>query len=78
MRPSVRAKLEGLLGSGQVRALLSTEVAEIGERHVTLAGLDGRTFTIDNDAVIVQVGGTPPSELLASFGVKMVEKRGEE
>jgi hypothetical protein len=32
---------------------------------------------VHNDAVIVQIGGTPPSVLLATFGIKTVEKRGE-
>jgi hypothetical protein len=30
-----------------------------------------------NDAVIVQIGGRSPVELLRSFGIEMVEKRGE-
>ena len=28
---------------------------------------------IDNDALIVQIGGTPPSTLLKSFGIKSVK-----
>jgi hypothetical protein len=33
--------------------------------------------TIPNDDVIVQVGGTAPSELLHKFGIEVVTKRGE-
>ena len=30
-----------------------------------------------NDAVIVQIGGTAPAELLQKFGIEVVTKRGE-
>jgi hypothetical protein len=30
-----------------------------------------------NDRVIVQIGGQPPSELLRTIGIELVEKRGE-
>jgi hypothetical protein len=30
-----------------------------------------------NDNVIVQIGGQPPSELLRTIGIELVEKRGE-
>jgi hypothetical protein len=44
---------------------------------VTLTTGDGRQQDIENDAVIVQIGGTSPLELLGSFGIDTVEKRGE-
>lgn len=30
-----------------------------------------------NDAVIVQIGGTPPAALLGSFGIELATKYGE-
>ena len=30
-----------------------------------------------NDRVIVQIGGQPPSQLLRTIGIELVEKRGE-
>jgi hypothetical protein len=30
-----------------------------------------------NDRVIVLIGGQPPSELLRTIGIELVEKRGE-
>jgi hypothetical protein len=37
----------------------------------------GRETRIPNDAVIVQIGGTAPAELLQSFGIHVVTKWGE-
>jgi hypothetical protein len=34
-------------------------------------------MAIPNDAVIVQIGGTAPAELLQTFGIHLVTKRGE-
>jgi hypothetical protein len=30
-----------------------------------------------NDRVIIQIGGQPPSALLRTIGIELVEKRGE-
>jgi hypothetical protein len=32
---------------------------------------------VENDHVVVQIGGTAPSQLLKSVGIELVEKRGE-
>ncbi|HEX7671559.1 MAG TPA: hypothetical protein VF395_18325, partial [Polyangiaceae bacterium] len=62
--------------NGAVRALLPSEVASISPRDVVLR-VDGTQTVVQNDAVIVQIGGTAPSELLRQFGIGMVTKRGE-
>jgi len=49
---------------------------EIGPDRVTLT-LGGAEQVFANDAVIAQIGGTPPSKLLSSFGIELVTKRGE-
>jgi hypothetical protein len=36
-----------------------------------------RVQKVPNDSVIVQAGGTPPAQLLGSFGIQMVTKYGE-
>ena len=46
---------------------MPSHVADIGEREVVLTR-GGRETRIPNDAVIVQIGGTAPAELLQSFG----------
>ncbi len=57
--------------------LLETEVEAIGKADVTLKHAKGNTERRRADAVIVQIGGTPPGELLARLGIATVTKRGE-
>ncbi|MCB9595224.1 MAG: NAD(P)-binding domain-containing protein [Sandaracinaceae bacterium] len=73
-----RARIAELIERGAVRALLKTELTSIEPTEVSLKHEDGREERIANDAVIVQVGGTPPSALLTKWGVALVAKRGEE
>jgi thioredoxin reductase len=76
LRGSVRAELERCFAAGTVKPLLSTEVLAIEEHHVALKTPTG-TEQIRNDHVIVQIGGSPPSALLRTIGIDLVEKRGE-
>jgi thioredoxin reductase/NAD-dependent dihydropyrimidine dehydrogenase PreA subunit len=76
LRAGVRARLDASIATGSIRALMSSAVLTIGERDALLDTSSGR-MQIANDAVIVQVGGTPPSQLLASCGIATIEKRGE-
>jgi hypothetical protein len=39
--------------------------------------MGGNEQSLPNDAIIVQVGGTAPAELLQKFGLEVVTKRGE-
>ncbi len=77
LRAQVRDSLVGSIENGTILTHLNTQVSEIGVDSVTLSHEDGRETQLANDAVIVQVGGTPPSALLAKFGISTVEKRGE-
>ena len=75
-RAENRRKIDEAIAQGKVRALLPSTVRSISEREVVLEE-KGAEVRIPNDAVIVQIGGTSPTELLASFGVAMVTKYGE-
>ncbi len=75
-RAENRRRIDEAIRTGRVKALLPSEVASIGEREVVLTS-GGRQTRIPNDAVIVQIGGTAPAELLRSFGIHVVTKRGE-
>jgi thioredoxin reductase/NAD-dependent dihydropyrimidine dehydrogenase PreA subunit len=75
-RGSLRAALEAGFARGTIEPLLGTEVESIGEDHVVLRGPAGGARR-RNDAVIVQIGGTAPADLLRSFGIDLVVKRGE-
>ena len=76
MRASVRARVETTLTTKTLRSLLGTELAAIEPTAVVLRP-PADPVRIANDAVIVQIGGTAPSELLRSIGIDLVEKRGE-
>lgn len=71
-----RRRIAEAIASGKIAGCLSTEVVSIGESDVTLRGSDGER-RVANDALIVQIGGTPPGQLLKSFGIDMVTKYGE-
>jgi thioredoxin reductase/NAD-dependent dihydropyrimidine dehydrogenase PreA subunit len=76
MRSSVRARVEQAMTAGAIHPHLGTEVVEIRPETVVLKG-GGKTTKVRNDAVVVQIGGTPPSELIKTIGIEIVEKRGE-
>jgi thioredoxin reductase/NAD-dependent dihydropyrimidine dehydrogenase PreA subunit len=76
LRSSVKTELERCFAAGAVKALLETEVVSIAERSVMLRTKQGMQ-ELPNDRVIVQIGGTAPSELLKTIGIELVEKRGE-
>jgi len=76
LRSSVRTKFDELVSAGKVQALLGTEVVSIAPGHVMLKSKTGLQ-QVDNDHVVVQIGGTSPSDLLKSIGIAVVEKRGQ-
>jgi thioredoxin reductase/NAD-dependent dihydropyrimidine dehydrogenase PreA subunit len=75
LRGTVRTKLEKLFRDGSVVPHLSTEVTEIRPDRVRLRGAAG-SLDLPIDAVIIQIGGQAPSELLRTIGIDLVEKRG--
>jgi thioredoxin reductase len=76
LRGSVRAEIARCFDGGTVTPLLGTEVVSIAAHDVTLRGPRG-VEKLRNDSVIVQIGGQPPSALLKTIGIELVEKRGE-
>ncbi|MBW2461063.1 MAG: NAD(P)-binding domain-containing protein [Deltaproteobacteria bacterium] len=72
-----KRRIAELMAEGRVRAYLPTNVVRVDETAVSLRAEDGSTETIQNDAIIVQIGGTSPAKLLESFGIRMVTKYGE-
>jgi thioredoxin reductase len=55
---------------------MPSEVKRIGANDVALTA-GNKDVSIPNDAVIIQIGGTAPAELLKKFGIEVVTKRGE-
>jgi len=77
LRASVRQALDAAFSAGSVIPALGTEVESIAPDHVVLRGPGEHRRTLPNQAVIVQIGGTAPAELLRSIGIDLVTKRGE-
>jgi thioredoxin reductase len=75
LRGSVRAKIDKLFRSGAVDAYLGTTVVAIAPDGVMLRDERG-DHSVAADSVVIQIGGQPPSELLRTVGIELVEKRG--
>jgi thioredoxin reductase/Pyruvate/2-oxoacid:ferredoxin oxidoreductase delta subunit len=75
-REANRAKIEGLGAAKRVEILLRSQVTAIREREVELAVGD-HVATLDNDYVIVSIGGELPLEFLANAGVSVRRYHGE-
>lgn len=71
-----RDAIEAAIAAGTVRAALPSNVKSISESEIVL-DQDGELVTLPNDAVIVQIGGSAPADLLKSFGIEMVKKYGQ-
>jgi thioredoxin reductase/NAD-dependent dihydropyrimidine dehydrogenase PreA subunit len=72
-----RKRIEAEMEAGRLAALMSTQVEEIFEDRVTLRAASGEQLTVQNDAVVIQVGGTAPTALLHDVGIEIVTKYGE-
>ena len=79
LRHSVRQSLDDHIKAGRVRFLACTQLVRVGQGDVTIAKTEGAKTeeTTPTDAIIVQIGGTSPTELLGKFGVQTAQKRGE-
>jgi len=71
-----RARVESLARAARLRLLLGSSVQAIGSREVTL-DLAGRAELLENDFVIVNIGGELPAALLEAAGVGMRRYHGE-
>jgi thioredoxin reductase (NADPH) len=72
-----RKRIEAEVEAGRLAALMGSQVEEIFEDRVTLRDASGEQLSIQNDAVVIQVGGTAPTALLEDVGIEIVTKYGE-
>jgi thioredoxin reductase len=72
-----RKRIEAEIEGGRLTALWGTEVEQIFEDRVSLRNASRDPISIENDAVVVQVGGTAPTDLLQNVGIEIVTKYGE-
>jgi thioredoxin reductase/Pyruvate/2-oxoacid:ferredoxin oxidoreductase delta subunit len=75
-REANRQRVAALAHEGRLRARLPSEVREIRVREVLLES-SGKVEPLDNDYVIVNVGGELPAEFLSKAGVGMRRFHGE-
>ncbi|KPK15520.1 MAG: hypothetical protein AMJ62_08915 [Myxococcales bacterium SG8_38] len=76
-RQPVRKRVEREIEVGRLTALMETEVEEILDHQVRLRRSSGDALAIQNDSVVVQIGGTAPTDLLQGIGIEIVTKYGE-
>lgn len=76
-RKANRQRIDQEIHAGRVRSYLPTEVDEIREKQLVLRDESGQRLPIQNDSVVVQVGGTAPTDLLRGIGIEIVTKYGE-
>ena len=76
LRDSVRSRFMQLMDAKMITPYLGTEVVSIDPDRVTLKR-NNEIVDVANDSLIIQCGGTSPSDLLKTIGIHLVEKRGE-
>ena len=74
-KPKNRERVDSRAAAGALRVILSSEVAAIADGDVTIRS-EGGNETIDNDAVIVCVGGVLPTGFLESVGIAVETRYG--
>ncbi len=75
-REANRRQIEALAAAGRVQLLLGSEVIAIRPREVELRA-GGRAATLENDFVVVSIGGELPLEFLQRAGVALRRYHGE-
>jgi thioredoxin reductase (NADPH) len=68
MKPWLRSDLQTRVNAGEIRALFSSQVLEIGERTITVQTPDG-TISLANDYVFAMTGYHPDVAFLKACGV---------
>lgn len=70
-----RDKVESMAADGKLTVLMNSNVQEIHGDSV-LMEQDGKSFSIDNDAIIVSAGGILPTAFLKEIGITVETKYG--
>jgi thioredoxin reductase/NAD-dependent dihydropyrimidine dehydrogenase PreA subunit len=75
-REANRARFGELAAARRIQALLPSQVRAIGRREVAL-DVGGREVRLENDFVVVNIGGELPTEFLEKAGVALRRYHGE-
>lgn len=76
-RPENKQRIEALMEGGRVHALMGTTVTRVEPERVFLSEGGGPARALDNDYVIVCIGGVLPTELLQQAGIAIDRHFGE-
>jgi thioredoxin reductase (NADPH) len=74
-KPQNRERIANAERDGQLQLMLGSQVRSIEPDSVTLTQ-GGKTFSYENDAVIVSAGGVLPTDFLKSMGIEIDTKYG--
>jgi thioredoxin reductase/NAD-dependent dihydropyrimidine dehydrogenase PreA subunit len=74
-RQAIRERFEAAVAAGRIAYLARSSVRAIEADHVVLE-VAGKLVALENDDVIVCIGGTLPMSLLAATGVEVARKYG--
>jgi thioredoxin reductase/Pyruvate/2-oxoacid:ferredoxin oxidoreductase delta subunit len=77
VREANRKRIQELIASRRIRALMNSEVDRILEDEVVLT-VSGSPTVLANDFVIINVGGELPTGFLAKSGISLKKHLGEE
>jgi thioredoxin reductase/Pyruvate/2-oxoacid:ferredoxin oxidoreductase delta subunit len=75
-REANRARIGALIAAGKIRSLLPSQVKSV-EKDAVHLDAGGKAVRLDNDFVIVNIGGELPLEFLAKAGVSMRRFHGD-
>jgi thioredoxin reductase len=71
-----RELLEAAVARGRIECLFESEVREIREKEAVL-DVKGKSITMENDYVLIFIGGTLPTPFLQEIGINIRTKFGE-
>ncbi len=75
VKPKNREKLEAAEYGQKLKVLLNSQISEIDKNHVSIEH-KGKIIKLENDAVIICVGGVLPTPFLEQIGIKIETKYG--
>jgi putative YpdA family bacillithiol system oxidoreductase len=75
-REANRLRFEQQVAAGRIRAMMSSQVTHVGAHEVSLTTPQGPS-TLENDFLIVLIGGELPLEFLQKMGVSVKRFHGE-
>ena len=74
-KPKNRQRIDDAVSANKINLLLTSNVKKVGKQNVVIEQ-EGKTLTLDNDAIIVCAGGILPTPFLKKIGIEVETKHG--